>query len=133
MSTTVATLRAGLAANLATITGLRVSAYVPDLIEPPMAVVNAPTIRYDTAFQRGSDEYTFTVDVYVGRQVVKNAQKLLDAYIDPSSVKAALETDRTLGGAAMDSRVTGMTSYRAEDVGETPLLAASFEVMVVAA
>ena len=133
MSTTVATLRAGLAANLATITGLRVSAYVPDLIEPPMAVVNAPTIRYDTAFQRGSDEYTFTVDVYVSRQVVKNAQKVLDAYIDPSAVKAALETDRTLGGAAMDSRVTGMTSYRAEDVGETPLLAASFEVMVVAA
>ena len=133
MSTTIAALRAGLAANLSTITGLRVSAYVPDLIEPPMAVVNAPTIQYDTAFQRGSDEYTFTIDVYVSRQVVKYAQQALDAFTDPSSVKAALETDRTLGGAAMDSRVTGMTSYRAEDVGETPLLAASFEVMVVAA
>ena len=133
MSTTIAALRAGLAANLQTISGLRVSAYVPDLIEPPMAVVSAPSIQYDTAFQRGTDEYTFTIDVYVGRQVVKNAQVLLDAYVDPTAVKAAVESDRTLGGAAFDCRVVSMNSYRAEDVGETPLLAASFEVMVVTA
>ena len=131
--TTVAALRAGLAANLSTIRGLDVSAYVPDNIVPPMAVVNAPTITYDTSFKRGSDEYTFTVDVYVSRQVIKVAQRALDAYVDPSAVKAAIESDRTLGGAAFDCRVTSMNSYRAEEVGETPLLAASFEVMVVTA
>lgn len=133
MSTTIAALRAGLAANLQTVKGLRVSAYVPDLIEPPMAVVSAPSIQYDTAFKRGSDQYTFTVDVYVARQVVKSAQKALDALVDPTAIKAAIESDRQLGGAAFDCRVTSMNSYRAEDVGETPLLAASFEVMVVTA
>lgn len=133
MTTTVAALRAGLAANLGTIKGLRVSAYVPDLVEPPMAVVSAPSITYDTAFQRGSDTYTFTVDVFVSRQVVKNAQKVLDAYVDPTAIKSAIESDRRLGGAAFDCRVISMNSYRAEDVGETPLLAASFEVQVVTA
>lgn len=133
MSTTVAALRAGLAANLATIDGLRVSAYVPDIIEPPMAVVSAPSIQYDTSFKRGSDTYTFTIDVYVARQVVKSAQRILDTYVDPTAVKAAIESDRQLGGAAFDCRVTTMNNYRAEDVGETPLLAASFEVMVVTA
>lgn len=133
MTTTVAALRAGLAANLATINGLRVAAYVPDLIEPPMAVVSAPSIRYDTAFQRGSDEYTFTVDVYVSRQVIRSAQVALDAFVDPTAIKAAIESDRQLGGAAFDCRVTTMNSYRPEDVGETPLLTASFEVMVVTA
>lgn len=131
--TTLATLRAGLAANLATIPGLRAVAYVPDMVEPPMAVVNAPTITYDTAFQRGSDEYTFTVDVFVPAASLRGAQLALDAYCDPSAVKAAIESDRTLNGAAMSLRVTSMNAYRQEVVGETPFLAASFSVQVVAA
>lgn len=131
--TTLAALRAGLAANLATIDGLRVSAYVPDLVEPPMAVVSAPSIQYDTSFKRGSDEYTFTIAVYVSRQIVKSAQKQLDAFADPTAVKAAIESDRQLGGAAFDCRVVAMSGYEPVEVNETPLLAASFEVMVVTA
>lgn len=133
MSTTVAALRAGLAANLQRISGIDVAAYVPDIVIPPMAVVSAPSVRYDTSFKRGSDEYTFTIDVYVSRQVIKSAQVNLDAFIDPTAVKAAIEYDRTLGGAAFDCRVTSMNSYRMVEVGETPLLAASFEVLVITA
>lgn len=131
--TTLAALRAGLAANLSTINGLRAVPYVPDNVEPPMAVVNAPTITYDTAFQRGSDEYTFTVDVYVSAASLRGAQLVLDDYVDPAAVKAALESDRSLGGAAMTLRVTSMNSYRQEVVGDIPFLAASFSVQVVAA
>jgi hypothetical protein len=127
----IAALREGLATNLRTISGLRVVSYSPDAVEVPMAIVGAPSIDYDTAMARGSDEYTFTVDVLVSRAVSRAAQKELDAYCDPGSIKAAIESDRTLGGAAFDCRVTSLNSYRQEVVGETPYLSASFTVQVV--
>lgn len=131
MTTTIAALRQGLARNLSTLGGLAVSEYVPDNIVPPMAVISAPAIRYDTSFGRGSDEYSFTIDVFVGRQVVKNAQKMLDALCDPGGVKDALESDRTLSGLVAGLRVTNLTDYRLIEVGEVPLLAASFDVLVI--
>lgn len=127
------TLRAGLAANLSTIKGLRVAPYVPNTVEAPMAVVSLSSITYDTAFQRGSDEYLFTVDVFVSMADLRAGQRALDNLIDPSAIKAAIESDRELGGAAMTLRVTSLNSYRQEVVGETPFLAASFSVQVVAA
>ena len=63
---TMTELRAGLATRLATISGLRESATIPDNPTPPQAVVFPETIPYDTAFGRGSDDYTFSVLVIVG-------------------------------------------------------------------
>ena len=64
----ISTLRTAIATNLATITGLRTAATVPDQINPPIAVVMPTSIEYDLAFARnGGDEYEFSVMVIVGR------------------------------------------------------------------
>lgn len=135
MTTTVGALRTALAANLAAISGLRTSAFIPDNPTPPMAVVVPQTIDYDLSFGRGHDTYNFDIVVIGHRMSERQAQSNLDAYCNPTgalSVKTALESDRTLGGAAYSLQVTGMSSYTALPLGETTYLAATFTVVVIA-
>ena len=47
-------------------------------------------------------------------------------------LKAAVEGDRTLGGAAQDCRVVAMSNYGPLLIGETTFLAATFQVTVLA-
>lgn len=132
----VSDLRSGIATNLATITGLRTSAFVPDNPTPPIAVVVPQRIEYDAAMNRGMDTYTFDVLVIAQRMSERNAQSLLDGYCNPtgsSSVKTALEADTTLGGKAFDLRVTEMSNYQALTIGDTQYLAATFSVTVITA
>lgn len=134
--TTVSSLRTGLATNLARISGLRTAATVPDNPNPPIAVVVPTGIEYDLSFNRGADRYSFTVIAIVGRVDERTAQNTLDAYCNPSgasSIKAALEADRTLGGAAFDLRVTEMRNYQQLVLGDgVTYLAAEFVVTVIA-
>lgn len=133
---TVSELRAGLATNLATISGLRTTPTVPDQINPPIAVVMPSTITYDTAFARsGGDEYEFLVMVIVGRVDERTAQNKLDAYCSgtgTTSIKTAIESNRTLGGKAFDCRVTTLRNYNQVTVGDITYLAAEFVVQVYA-
>lgn len=132
---TISSIRSGLGANLASVSGLRVSTYIPDDISPPVAVISAPTITYDTAFRDGLHTYDFTVTVIVGRTSERNAQGRLDAYADPTgatSVKTALESDPTLGGAAQTLRVTRTNGNQVVQVGETIYAAVEFTVVVYA-
>ena len=76
----VSEIRSGIATNLATITGLRTSAFVPDNPTPPIAVVVPQRIEYDAAMGRGMDTYTFDVLVIAQRMSERNAQSLLDGY-----------------------------------------------------
>jgi hypothetical protein len=132
---TMTELRTGLATRLATITGLRASATLPDQPQPPMAVIYPDRITYDQAFARGSDEYVFVVQVIVGRIAERSAQTSLDAYCNPSggtSIKAAIEGDPTLGGKALDCRVTEMRGQSALVIGDATYLTAEFLVSVIA-
>lgn len=131
--TTIAELRAGLATNLATISGLRTSAFVPDNPTPPIAVVVPSRVDFDTTMGRGLDTYTFDVIVIAARATERSAQQVLDGYCNPTgstSVKAAIETDKTLGGKANGLRVTDLSSYGPLNVGDTQYLAATFTVTV---
>jgi hypothetical protein len=128
-------LRAGLATRLATISGLRTTSETPDTISPPIAIINVANVNYDRAFQRGLDEYNFVVTVIVGRVGERSAQRLLDSYVSPvapSSVKLAIELDRTLGGKCDSLRVTDMRNYGSLVIGEITYLAAEFNVVVYA-
>ena len=133
---TVSELRTGLATNLATIAGLRTTPTVPDQINPPIAVVMPSTITYDTAFARsGGDEYEFLVMVIVGRVDERTAQNKLDAYCSgtgATSIKTAIESNRTLGGKAFDCRVTSLRNYNQVSVSDITYLAAEFVVQVYA-
>lgn len=133
--TTVSTIRTGLATNLATITGLRTSATMPDAINPPIAIVVPEGITFDSVMARGMDEYSFTIMVIVGRADARTSQSKVDDFCNPTgagSVKTALESDRTLSGAAQTLRVTEMRSYTSITAGDVVYLAAEFAVTVYA-
>jgi hypothetical protein len=132
---TITQIRDGIATNLQTISGLRTSAEVPDSPNPPQAVVQMGNVSYDTAFQGGLTTYSFIVSVIVARVTEGRAQERLDAYASTSgasSVKEAIESDRTLGGVVADVRVVEMTNVGAVLLGEATYIAADFAVTVYA-
>jgi hypothetical protein len=132
---TVSELRSGIATTLAGITGLRTSAFVPDTISPPIAIVEPNSIKFDISMGRGLDEFGFKVTVIVGRATDRTAQANIDAFCSSSgssSIKQVLESNRTLGGKCNDLRVTGLNSYGSIQIADTPYLAAEFAVIVYA-
>ena len=130
----ISQIRTRLAANLATIPGLRTAAEVPDLPNPPIAIVALNNVSYDRAFAQGMTSYTFVITAIVGRAAEREAQRKLDAYISPgaNSVKNAVESDKTLGGYAYDCRVVSMDSVGSLTISDTTYLAADFTVTVIA-
>ena len=135
MTVTVGALRAGLATNLATITGLRASAIQPDNPTPPQAIIFPTSITFDRTFRRGLDEYAFTITLIAGRQDARNGQAIMDGYCAPTgtgSIKTAIESDKTLGGACQTLRVTELSAYGSTSIGDTIYLTADFTVIVYA-
>ena len=131
----ISDLRTGLATNLATISGLRTAATMPDNPNPPIAIVIPSTISFDDTFQRGMQTYTFNVLVIVGRADERTAQNKLDAYCastGASSIKLAVEKDKTLNGKAFDVRLTEMRNYGQIVIGEVTYLSAEFTVLCYA-
>jgi hypothetical protein len=130
----VSLIRQGLAKNLGTIPGLRTAAEVPDLPNPPIAIVALNSVTYDRAYANGMTSYSFTITVIVGRAAEREAQRTLDTYISTGdkSVKFAVESDKTLGGNAYDCRVVSMDSVGSLNISDTTYLAADFTVTVIA-
>jgi hypothetical protein len=128
-------LREGLAANLATIPGLRTAATIPDNPNPPIAIVQLNRVQYHQDFKRGMTEYNFAVQVVVGRVDERSAQQRLDLYCSSTgdyAIGLAVESDRTLGGKAFDCIVTEMTNYGSVLISDVTYLAAEFNVRVLA-
>jgi hypothetical protein len=128
-------LRNGIAANLATIPGLRTAATIPDNPNPPIAIVQLNRVQYHQDFKRGMTEYNFAVQVVVGRVDERSAQQRLDLYCSSTgeyAVGLAIESDRTLGGKAFDCIVTEMTNYGSVLISDVTYLAAEFNVRVLA-
>lgn len=131
----VGDIRTGLATRLGTISGLRTSALMPDNPNPPVAIVIPDNVSFDDTFHRGMDTLTFRIFLVVGRADERTAQNSLDGYCATSgatSVKTAIEGDKTLGGKAYDCRVTTMRSYGSVLIGETNYLSCEFVVLVYA-
>jgi len=130
-------IRGGIATNLQRISGLRVSSFAPDLVNPPVAIVepDSTPVKFDIAMNRGLDEFRFTVTVITNRADERSGQNKLDAYCAGSgsfSVKQAIEYDRTLGGVVNDCRVTEISSYGSISVNEIQYVAAEFLVVAYA-
>jgi len=135
MTVTVGALRAGLATNLATITGLRANAIQPDNPIPPQAIVFPTSISFDKTFKRGLDEYQFTVTLIGTRADARNGESIMDGYCAPTgagSIKTAIESDKTLGGACQTLHVTELSAYGSTSIGDTIYLTADFTVIVYA-
>jgi hypothetical protein len=131
----IAQIRVGLRDRLLTISGLRALEYVPPKVSPPMACVSGPEVRFDDTMGRGSDDYTFPVLVLAQKVSERGAQAQLDAYLNPSgpsSIKAAIEADETLGGIVDFAWVREVREYGAVEVGEISYLGATFLVEITA-
>lgn len=108
-------IRAGIAANLEPLlisnggpVG-QVLPFLPSNPTPPCIYVADDAISYDLANRRGLDQLAFVVVALVSFTTDQAAQESLDELRDPSgssSIKTLIESDRTLGGACQDLRVT---------------------------
>jgi hypothetical protein len=130
----ISLLRAGLAKNLGTIKGLRVVETLPDLVNPPMAMIGLNKVAYNQQNQRSMAEYTFQVTVVLGRVSERTAQRDMDVLVAPGegSVKYAIESDRTLGGNAYEVFVPELSAIGALQVNGIDYYSAEFSVQVFA-
>lgn len=102
------TVRAGLVTRLTTITSLSALSYVPELITPPVAVVDQLELEFDASMGRGLDSAFVDIMLIVQRQDAQSSQSALDGYLagtGAGSIKAAIEADKTLGGACSTLQV----------------------------
>ena len=128
-------IRDGLETNLETVSGLRAYSEIPENPQVPCAVVALNSVDYDQAFQRGLTELSFNVTVIVGRFAVQQAQEHLNDYAGngSKSIKTAVQSDRSLGGKAVDTVLTSMNSISALDLNDgNNYLGMEFSVTVYA-
>jgi len=111
--TNIPGVRDALKANLQTITNLRVYDLIPDVIVPPCAVVGQLDFTFDIDNQRGLDQASVDVYVIVQRISERTGQDKLDLLLAGSgntSIKTAIESDRSLGGLVNTLRVISADS-----------------------
>lgn len=124
----------GLGEALQAISGLRVVPFTAD-VHPPEAVVDLPTsVDFDSTFARGTDTYAMKIRVYVSRADDRSGRIKLASFFPggASDVKAAVESDPKLGGAAKTVRVTGAENVGYFDVAGVSYLGCDFIVDVMA-
>ena len=134
-TTTVSQIKTGLAANLATVSGLRAYAYQPDNVNTPFAWPLLDSIQYNGAMGGGLITHRFTISVVVGRSAERTAQTLLDGYLSykgATSIRQAIESDRTLGGVVQDLIVESANNISTLEANDATYLAIDFVVTVYA-
>lgn len=132
-------IRQGLADNLSTVRFSnggkpQVSGYMLSQPSPPALQVFPGPLTYDYTMHRGLDQSQWVVQAVVAFNDSVGSQLLLDELCAASgvgSVKAALETDKTLGGTVADLHVTDMSGYRVVDTGAGTLVVNEWNVTVL--
>lgn len=124
----------GIEARLLTV-GLRATAHVADNVSPPAAVVGVPDVEsYEEAYGRGKYNLAPTITVLTSAALDRTGQLALADYASltgPLSVFAAIEADRTLGGAAEDTRVESFRPLGLDEVGRIGYYGGIFTVTVL--
>lgn len=133
MPATVSQVMTGLATRLGTISGLRTYTYMPDQLNPPVGFPVIESVDYHKAFAGGDVQMRCSVFVIVGRYVDRTAHTALDGYLSYSgatSIRAAIEGDRTLGGVAKTLIVESGLNISAVSVAESEFLQVQCSVIV---
>ena len=132
-STTVTEIKQGLADRIATISGLRAYAQQPDNVNAPFAWPMLESITYNGAMGGGLVVHTFQVSVVVGRVAERTAQNQLDGYLSyagATSIRAAIEGDKTLGGEVHNLIVESANNISTVDANDSTYLMVDFRVVV---
>ena len=101
MPATVSQVADGIKVRLATVSGLRTFSYQPEQLNPPVAFPVLESVEYHRAFGGGDVQMRWQIFVIVGRYLDRVAHSNLDGFLSYSgatSLRAAIEGDRTLGG-----------------------------------
>lgn len=134
----VSTIRAALASQITTVTGMRTLAEAKDQISPPVAVIlpGQPFVQYGITM-----DGAFTVNLRV-LVVISDAppdekvQRALDAYlgsgagVTASSIANAIRQDPTLGGAVHFCEVLTVGGYNRLEYAGVPYFGARIEVQI---
>lgn len=131
-------IRAALATALAGVTGfdgklVQSTGYAPDAIDPPWVYPAGAVGTYDET-QDGAAGVVWTIRILTSRVEDQAGQEALDAFLSdsgPSSTKAALEADPTLGGLVDDLAVQGYEGYRMFEVAGTDYYGAEQTVVIL--
>jgi hypothetical protein len=133
MPATVTQVATGLATNLSTITGLRTSSYQPEQLNTPLAFPTLNTVTFHKAMGGGDVTMDWTITVLVGRYTDRTAFATLDGYLSYSgatSVRAAIESDKTLGGVCQTLVVSSAADISSVNAGDAEFLQIQFTVQV---
>lgn len=110
------------------------SNHVTTNITPPSCDVRRGPIDYDQAMDGGTHRLTMLVRAYLANPTDLSAVNRLESYLDPegeNSIKAAIESDRTLDGLVADLHVTTATGEQPYVVeGQAPVLGSEWTVEV---
>ena len=115
-----------------TITDLDPYPFIPDSISPPTLAVGRMQIDYDQTFG-GLEQAVVTLHVFASRADSQEGQATLLPFMagtGASSIKAALEADRTLDGACDTLRVESCEGPGLVDVGGIQFWSSSWTVRV---
>lgn len=130
----VEAIQVGLATAAKTVSGLNAQPSLPDAINPPLFAVTEFEHDYNQTFAGGSFgmvETLFTCGLFVSRGDTPTGRAALATFTNPTSVPAALQADRTLGGACRTLIVERLRgSGRLYTIGGTDYLGAMFDVRV---
>jgi hypothetical protein len=136
MPATPSQVKNGLKTAIQSVPGLRAFDYQPDQVNPPFAWPTLDEIRFhQTGMATGGVVMDFTVTIVVNRASERTAQDALDQYTAWSgaqSLRAAIESDRTLGGVCDDLIVTSAGNFTNIDANDTLYLTMDFKVTVYA-
>lgn len=126
----------GLDARLATIDGLRHSAYLADQVNPPHTVVQVPDIDdYRETFTRGTVVLPFSVFLFISASLDRVGQKKLAEYVSwtgANSIPLALEST-SVAITGVDQVVCDrFRNFNIEEVGVIGYYGGEFSGRVVA-
>jgi hypothetical protein len=138
---TITAIMDAIEAALTPVEKLRVSAEIPDQINPypggGHAIVGVPSVPdyHRTMANRARYIITPTVTVLTSAALDRRGQRALAAFADPSgpsSIAAALETDQTLGGVVENCIVMDFRPLGLEEVGEIGYYGGVFTLRITA-
>lgn len=118
---------------LSKIAGLRTHSYQPEQINPPFAYPELTQINYHRAMGLGDVEMQWTINVVVGRYTDRSANDLLDQFVSPTgdkSVRAALESDRTLGGVVQTMILSSVADVSALNEADANFLQVQYQMTI---
>lgn len=130
----LAAVATGLSNAADAISSLRCTPYQPDSVTPPSFAVGEVDVEFDQAMHRGLDVVMYTCRLFVSSASDRSGPATLYTYLEgsgPTSLKTALEADKTLGGACQQLRVVAVRGAgRLFTVGLDQYIGAEFTVRV---